>query len=805
MRRSEGGFEVQVVAPTLGLITRISPDEPDVRAAAVASNVRFEKGVVKNAKGFQSLVSSLALDSPVNLVFQTQFFLPSTNVGIIGTARKLYSIRTPMALPDVTLNLIYDFGSNLAGMLNRIAADSFFNKVIFAQPNSPLLYWDGSSATALLVRGLDPLTRWQGVKTFRSYVIIWAGSTFKWCAPDDVFTWIPVGATATSAVFRTTQDFVIPALGDGSGWIYVDSTDAALLIIGQFLRMDFGDTTTFLSVTAVLPSTGQEPVSSGFIQSVPAGFEQNIFVNSFVPYLKGAQVYFEGSTAVMTVRRDAVDYGGLVVSVAEEFAVPPVGGTVTIKTSAQPPFALGTYVSVGYSTAPGTDIYQVQAVDLVNNKMELVYIGVGSTHSLSHMPGEYIVSQPFVTVLNSSGIAAVSGFSLKLKELSGFQAAVENLTGAAPAGTSIAAGTQILTVDANGAGELINAGSIVNGPIFQFDTLGDYGYILKNRSIQSVQYVGPDLGTFFIRPEISDEGLIGKYSFVKVGLDVMYIFGNREIYRYSGGNQLVPVAQKHSIQVLAELDKTKVDEIVGYHNEKDFEIWFAYPATGNAADDAPYRVVVYNYKEDSCTIDDYDPSVHADLVLHGITALGRLTLSPNPAWRDILGTWAVPLSHSLTSTWQDQMNLAAEEFTVGAFQNNEVVGGPTLALLNRNYDRDGKVMLCRYESVDFSAQDSAAVKYADTVYLSLQRVTDLAVQDNPYVLTVQLGSRMNFDEDIVWSNPVDIQVQGGGQAVARVNIQRTGRLLRVRLSSNQLGCGWRVSRCLLLGRMGSTY
>lgn len=803
MRRESGGFEVPIVAPTLGLITRVSPDEPDPRSASVASNVRFEKGVAKNAKGFQTVAITPPLDSPANLVFQTEFYNPASNVGIIGTARYIYSITAPVSPGVANLFQIYDFGGSVADIRNRIIACSFFNKVIFAQPDSQMVNWNGSGQATPVI-GLDPTQRWQGVNTFREYVVAWNNSIFQWCATDDATCWIPVGQTATSALLNMTQPFTVPVV-DGitqTGWIYVDSLTASLLAIGQFMSMIYGGTTTYFRVTAVIPSTGTVGQVAGFSQTVAPGAQKDIFVNTFIPYVAGGQLQFQNSTGILTVVNAAVDPGSLVSVVLAPFNVPLVGSNVVVSTAAAPNYAPGSYVSVGVAPNAGTDIYLVQSVDLVNYKLTLQKTGVGFTNATIHQAGEFIVPQPSVTVMNSSGVAATGSFITALNELNGFQATVQNLTGALVAGTVVAKGTQILSVDANGAGQVINAGALVNGPILWFDTLGDYGFIFKNRSIQSVQYVGIDQGTFFIRPEITDEGLIGNYSFAKVGLDTMYIFGNREFYRYNGGKQLTPIGRQHAVQVFAELDRSRTNEIIGYHNEKDFEIWFAYPVTGGVPTDNSYRVFIYNYVEDSCTIDDYDPSVHPQLILHGITAFGRLDLSQSIPWSAATGTWAAPTSWPAADTWQNLKSDSPINYTVGAFQNNPFKGGPTLALLNTNHDRDGNAMLCQYETADFSAGDPIAWKYHDTLMLALQVEPNLTPQQNPYVIKVQIGSRDNLDDTITWSNWVTVQVQGNGQAVTRANIKRAGRYLRVRINSNQVGCGWRISRMTPTGRLG---
>jgi hypothetical protein len=805
MRRASDGFEVAIVAPTLGQVTRISPDEIDPRAATVASNVRFEKGVAKNAMGFVTLVQSPNLESPANLIYQTQFYQPSQNVGIIGTQRKLYSLFSPSDPKHVVLTQLYDYLSNLANARSRIVATSFFDKVIFAQPRSPMVYWDGVSAAAKLLPGLDPLLAWQGVTTFRDYVLIWGGSTLKWCATGDAFEWIPVGATATSALLKTLQTFSVPAVGVKTEWVYVDSSTAALLAIGQFMRFDLNGYVTYLSVTDVLPSTGQVGNVTGFPQTVPAGGDREVFIRDFIPYKAGGMVYFSNNPSIiLTVNSDAFDPGTNACTLAADFTIPAPGGNVTIQVEGLFPFGLGAHISIGPNLFAGNDVYIVTGIDYADGIVNLAYTGNSGTSLSTHFAGEFIVPQPFVSLHNASGSIDISAMGGTLQELFAFKGTVSQLTGAAPATTVVPIGTTILSVDANGAGELVNAGAFINGPLWWVETLGDYAYIFKNRSIQSIQYVGLDQGVFFLRTEVIDEGLIGKYSFVKVGIGQIFLFGNREIYRYIGGSQLQPVGRQHAVEVFAELDLTRVDEIVGYHNEKDFEVWFAYPVAGTAANDAPYRVFIYNYVEDSCTTDDYDPSAHANLVLHGITAFGRLNLSPNPTFAFAGGTWSAPVSWPVDALWEDILSSGAQNFTVAGFQHNNSVDRPTLALLNQGFDRDGNAMACLYETGDFSDGDPLSVKYSDTLTVALEAVA-MAVQVNPYVIEVQLGSRMNLGDDLVWSNPVVLPIESGEQRVAKVNIRRTGRYMRIRVSSSQVGCGWRVSRMHLMGRLGGTY
>lgn len=817
MRRASGGFEVPIVAPTLGLITRVSSEEPDVRSAAVASNVRFEKGVAKNAQGMKTMTLTPGLDSAANMIFQTQFYQPSLNVGIVGTARKIYSITTPGDASKASLFQLYDYGSNVAGIRNRIVGCSFYDKCVFAQPNSEMVFWNGLNSLMLPVIGLDPNQRFQGVNVFRNYVVAWSGNIFQWCATDDMTCWIPVGSTATSALLHTTQPFTMPPL-DGittSGWIYVDSATAALLAVGQFMSMIYGGTTTYFSVTATIPATGESGQVSGFSQMVPIAATQDIFVNTFIPYTVGGQLYFENNSAILTVTTDAIAPDATICQLAAQFTAPSVGQQVTVSTTTAPQFTSGNYVSVGPYPNAGIDIYQVVGVNLSANTITLMKTSTQFTQATIHFAGEFIVGQPHVTVANNSAVVASGNFSTSLLECYGFQATTEVLTGALAAGTVIATDTEILSVDANGAGQVENAGVQVNGPLLWFDTLGDYGYIFKNRSVQSVQYVGIDQGTFFIRPEITNEGLLGNYSFCKVAanagvpgapaVDTMYFFGNREIYKYTGGNQLAAVARQHSVEVYAELDRTRANEIVGYHNEASFEVWFAYPVIGGSSSDASYRVLIYNYIEDSCTIDDYDPSVHPALILHGITAVARLNLAQNIPWNQAQGSWVAPLSWPASQSWQGLNSDAPLDYSVAGFQLNEAKGAPTLALLNQGYDRDGNAMLCQYETADFDARDSQVWKYHDTLHINFQVIPGLVIGTNPLVVTVQIGSRKNLDSSLVWSNPVEVNCQGDGNYVTKADIRRMGRYLRVRINSNQINCGWRISKMVPEGRLGGPY
>lgn len=697
---------------------------------------------------------------------------------------------------------IHDFGADIVSPGQRVVACAYISNVLFANANAVPLFWPGWGVCQE-IPGLPTDVYYSGIASFQGHVILWRSEFLKWSAQNDFTEWIPVGETTVSKVFQLQVPYTLGRTGQESDWIYVDES-AAELIVGQFLRIDKAPYYTFFEVTAVLPSVGVDGKPSGSSQSVAPGATQDIFLNAFVPYVKGAQVYFDGNAATMEVNDDAVAPGSASAALSEDFTNPAPNDRVTVTVTLLPALAPGTYVSIGAALSPGQDIFLIEAIDYTTSTMTLRRMGVGLSSPETHYAGEFLVGQPSINVTNLSDSVAASGsFVTPLKERHGFKVKPLDLTGAAPLGTVFPVDTEIFTVDANGAGELQNVGQGVNGPILWFDTLSDYGYIFKKRSIQSVQYVGPDSGTFFIRPEITDEGLIGNYAFVKVGQDTLYFIGHRDIYRYGGGNQLIPIAQQQSRQFFRELNLAKANQIIGYHNEMDKEIWFIYPRV-DQPDFGPLRVLIYNYEENSCTLDDYDEELQA------LTAVGRLQWSTDIIWEDSLGTWVSPASWPASATWDDLGADEADSYTIlGAANDTRGSGGESgdesglLVHGAGNYSRLGEAYECVAETTDYDNGDPMAWKYVDTIMFALQVRTQ--EPDLQWPLYVSVGTRVNFDDPITWSDEAVVYTQGAGQRLTKVNIRASGKFLRLRFRSNTAGMEWRIGEFRILGRLGSTY
>jgi hypothetical protein len=345
-----------------------------------------------------------------------------------------------------------------------------------------------------------------------------------------------------------------------------------------------------------------------------------------------------------------------------------------------------------------------------------------------------------------------------------------DLTGGTPAGLSIPAdGRQFFTVDANEAGETRVVGAGMNGPIFQVVPQGDYAYIFKERSIQSVQYTGLGSGTFFVHNEVSNEGLIGREALCERG-DAIVFLGHRELYIYQGGPSPVPVCQQTTRELFTELDRSRAGAIRLFHNESRKEVWVKYPTLGGG-----FRVLVWNYVEDSATFDDYKPAVE-------FTGLG-------------LVDWPT----------DDATGSAIERICVlGNADGNLRVHG-------RVYSRDGAGYLAASETMDFDLGEPDIWKYVDVVVLGLEVK---APETASRYMAVQIGTRASLsgysnapDEDgsITWTAPQQVLVNGHAPVPVKVNPGGAGRYLRVRFSSSDPGVQWRVSSFEVHCRPGGYY
>ena len=391
----------------------------------------------------------------------------------------------------------------------------------------------------------------------------------------------------------------------------------------------------------------------------------------------------------------------------------------------------------------------------------------------------------FYQVTAASHTSVITGgpnsLTLKLLNLTGY-------SGTEGSSTTIATTQTIESLDANEAGELRNVGSEVNGPIFKIVAQGDYAYIFKERSIQTMQYTGLGNGTFFIHREISKEGAIARSAILNRGDGHIIFVGHREIYDYQGGPTPIPVLRQVSRQFYDELDRTRLQKIFMKHVELKNEIWINYPTKGGGE-----KVLVWNYFEDSASLDQYDTER-----LNGITAFGTVDWSTDPSWDSFAAsvTWE-------SSTLGDEATW--ESFVLASDDKIELIatGSGDIFVWGKVFSRDGEAYVCFSETQAFDFDNQNIWKYVDVVVINL---FVRAVDSTPRRLYIQVGQQDNLDQDVRWTNEQSIEVQGNTPAKPiRVNPGGAGRWLRLRFLSRDVDVEWAVSGFQIFARPGDSF
>lgn len=426
---------------------------------------------------------------------------------------------------------------------------------------------------------------------------------------------------------------------------------------------------------------------------------------------------------------------------AVAFAQPVVGSTVTVTLNADVGFAdfvVGQYVRMIFDNAGTTEYNYYQVTAIVNGTPDTV--------------------------------------TLKLLGTTGRSATATDFT---VVGT---ANQTITSLDANEAGVAQLVGANANGSIFRIWAMGDYAYVFKEWSIQSLQYVGQSAGTFFSRTEVVKEGLIGRNSGINLGNGSIVFLGHRELYQYGGGPTPKPVCRQYTRQLFTELDRTRLDQIVLFHREHRNEVWIVYPVTSGQ------KVLIWNYVEDSATIDVYDSG------LQGLAAATRCGWTVDPPWNS--GGDARWIDIDPAATWSSGVNGGNEELMLVVFGNG------TFSIHGQVYDRNGAAYTALAETMDYDFGDSTMFKYVDVVHIGLQvKATDNQVR----TLYVQVGGRTALDGNITWTAPKAIQVQGNANFTTKINPGGAGRYLRLRFYSQDADVQWRVSSYEIFCRPGGTY
>ena len=730
------------------------------------------------------------------------------------------------------------FQGAYASLSHRWMAVDFFARVLFAQDTITPQYYPGSGETLLDIPGLPEGESYEGINSIAGHAVVWKGSTIKWCSDGDFTSWIPVASTITFGISKTRFGFVQPEVGETSETI--DLLSDISLFTGQFVRVDsninnpeqyrtnYYTVDEFISGSLILGET----IASDIITVLPSATE-DIFLVQDVTAAEYSYLEIDSEPTDLFV--DRVYTSTILPMTLASFSVPAVGASgisVNVTSGDTSQLLIGDYLSIGLVDGTGQHIFQIQS--LASSSVFLINTGLGTdTYSVgATVPsGNKAVAQPALRVTNQGTNTYSVNVSLPVRVLHRVSLIPLDLTGSAPVGSIVDADSYIETINTNDAGEIINVGENINGDVLGIVSLGDYGYILKNNSIQSMQYTGTPGAAFYFRPEILGEGPIGRYAWGRIHSRGIFIIGKKDMFEYYGGNDIRPVGEMHKNDFYKELDWSRVDEIIVHHNEKQQEVWVVYPSNENL----DLKILIYNYEFKTVTIDTYDNE------LGHITAVGKLDWEISPAWFDVAegvqwqyggisaliigdtfvvgGTvGAVDPEAFAEQTWEEVSEQDDRRRTLMAIESDtpnpeygEIATSVNRVLYHgRAYSRassndlvpEGYTSL--WETPDFDMEDSARFKQLDTIPISFS-THNRGNLDRPLFLYVQAGARDAADADIRWTDPVKIMVSGNANFSSKVNLRKTGRYLRLRFYSEDPEVYWEISGYKLIGRLSGTH
>lgn len=160
--------------------------------------------------------------------------------------------------------------------------------------------------------------------------------------------------------------------------------------------------------------------------------------------------------------------------------------------------------------------------------------------------------------------------------------------------------------------------------------LGPYLIAYKERSIVRFEYVGAADKLFDYDTVVTGEGAIAHDAIVDLG-DSHVLFGNANIYKYTGGFDLEPIGDQIYFKLFGvggDMNPGYKHRSIALYLEELDETWILYP-TGD--DEYPSHVARYRNDLESWTIRKFN---------RYISGYGFYQLDSSKSWIEMTGTWA---------------------------------------------------------------------------------------------------------------------------------------------------------------------
>ncbi|MBI5560574.1 MAG: hypothetical protein HY883_04810 [Deltaproteobacteria bacterium] len=286
-----------------------------------------------------------------------------------------------------------------------------------------------------------------------------------------------------------------------------------------------------------------------------------------------------------------------------------------------------------------------------------------------------------------------------------------------------------------------------------FGSAGGNTLIYAERNVWVAENVEhPEIYRFSIL--MAGKGLIASRAQVKAN-DVNLFMGQDDFYPVSQDGEGIGFPIRNS--VFANLNKSTIKTAFAFYKPSTKEVFFCYP-TGTKT--APDTALVYQRETKAWSFCDCNYLCHS------------FAFDESGYTWDTLpyGSWDA-ISDSM---WDDMGKTGVIPY--------EVVGnasGQILKFDSGNND-NGMAITGYIETGDLTMGDPLTNKFLNSVWPSAKP------QGSNNALMVQVGSRQNLSQDIVWSNPqaFDIGIS------EKVSFRKQGKYIRIRFYTDQLDTPW---------------
>ncbi len=217
------------------------------------------------------------------------------------------------------------------------------------------------------------------------------------------------------------------------------------------------------------------------------------------------------------------------------------------------------------------------------------------------------------------------------------------------------------------------------GEIVRAERLADGIVIYANNSICVQQYMGELTNPFHYYSAVPNKGLAASHALISLNGKEHIFLGNENIYSYTGGRELVPIADSIKDYLFRRINPEYLERVFMVYLKESNKLRLHYATIGSSSPNAYFE---YDLGDKTWTEGT-----------KSVLCSGRYTLLESLTWADLLGTWA-----DWEGIWKDASITKGFESTI--------YGGASGVLYwnEGSIDEAGSVIESEWESKDFSPE-----------------------------------------------------------------------------------------------------